>query len=81
VLGAQNLPRGARLKVKLGEVDEITLDIHGTVIERLDDPADSSDDGPVEDAEEDDDTVAGPIAIAVDVNEAPAEAAAAAAAP
>ncbi len=81
VLGAQNLPRGARLKVKLGEVDEITLDIHGTVIERLDDPADTSDDGPVEDAEEDDDTVAGPIAIAVDVNEAPADAAAAAPAP
>lgn len=78
VLGAQNLPRGARLKVKLGEVDEITLDIHGTVIERLDDPADASDDGPVEDADEDDDTVAGPIAIAVDVNEAPAEAAVAA---
>ncbi len=81
VLGAQNLPRGARLKVKLGEVDEITLDLHGTVIERLDDPADSSDDGPVEDAEEDDDAVAGPIAIAVDVNEAPAESAAAAPGP
>ena len=77
VLGAQNLPRGARLKVKLGEVDEITLDIHGTVIERLDDPADTSDDGPVDEAE-DDDTVAGPIAIAVDVNEAPADAAVAA---
>ncbi|WP_422843903.1 ribonuclease catalytic domain-containing protein [Acidovorax sp. M2(2025)] len=76
VLGAQNLPRGARLKVKLGEVDEITLDIHGTVIERLDDPADTSDDGPVDDAEDDDDAVAGPIAIAVDVNEAPADAAA-----
>ena len=69
VLGAQNLPRGARLKVKLGEVDEITLDIHGTVIERLDDPADPSDDGVVED-ETDDEAVAGPIAIAVDVNEA-----------
>jgi len=69
VLGAQNLPRGARLRVKLGEVDEITLDIHGTVIERLDDPDDSSDDGPVDDSE-DDDSAAGPIAIAVDVNEA-----------
>ena len=71
VLGAQNLPRGARLKVKLGEADEITLDIHGTVIERLDDPADASDDGPVDD-EADEDAVAGPIAIAVDVNEADA---------
>ena len=71
VLGAQNLPRGARLKVKLGEVDEITLDIHGTVIERLDDPLDASDDGPVPDEEDaEDEAVAGPIAIAVDVNEA-----------
>ena len=69
VLGAQNLPRGARLLVKLGEVDEITLDIHGTLIARLDDPQDSSDDGPVYDTE-DDDSAAGPIAIAVDVNEA-----------
>lgn len=68
VLGAQNLPRGARLRVKLGEVDEITLDIHGTVVERLDDPADASDDGPVDD-EADEEAVAGPIAIAVDVNE------------
>ncbi len=68
VLGAQNLPRGARIRVRLGEVDEITLDVHGSLIERLDDPQDSSDDGPVEDAE-DDEAVAGPIAIAVDVNE------------
>ena len=69
VLGAQNLPRGARLKVKLGAVDEITLDLHGTVIERLDDPDDTSEDGPVDDTDEDD-TSAGPIAIAVDVTEA-----------
>ncbi|MDP2770689.1 MAG: RNB domain-containing ribonuclease [Giesbergeria sp.] len=71
VLGAQNLPRGARLRVKLGEVDEITLDLHGTVLERLDDPLDTSDDGPVDDegGEDDDSAVAGPIAIAVDVNE------------
>src|SRR3989338_5948196 len=62
VLGAQNLPRGARIRVRLGEIDEITLDVHGSLIERLDDPQDSSDDGPVEDAE-DDEAVAGPIAI------------------
>ena len=69
VLGAQNLPRGARVRVKLGEIDEITLDVSGTVLERLDDPADTSDDGPVQD-EDDEEAVAGPIAIAVDVNEA-----------
>jgi exoribonuclease-2 len=38
-------------------------------VERLDDPNDASDDAVVED-EGDEDAVAGPIAIAVDVNEA-----------
>ena len=66
--GALGLPRGARVRVKLGEIDEITLDITSAVIERLDVemPTDT------EDADEDDDISAGPIAIAVDVNE-PAE--------
>ncbi|MCW8206432.1 RNB domain-containing ribonuclease [Verminephrobacter aporrectodeae subsp. tuberculatae] len=73
VLGAQNLPRGARLRVRLGQADEIALDVHGSVIERLDDPADARGDGPPEDAEEEE-TVAGPLAIAVDVNEADAPA-------
>ncbi len=69
VLGAQNLPRGARVRVRLGTVDEIALDVHGTLVERLDNPADPSDDGPMDDAEDDDTVQAGPIAIAVDVNE------------
>ena len=69
VAGAQTLPRGARVRVKLGEIDEITLDIHGTVTERLDDPQDPSDDAPLDDSADDDEDVAGPIAIAVDVNE------------
>ena len=72
VMGAQGMQRGARVRVKLGDVDLITLDIGGTVIERLDDPADPSDDAPVDDTDEDD-TVAGPIAIAVDVSDAPLE--------
>lgn len=69
VAGAQALPRGARVRVKLGEIDEITLDIHGTVTERLDDPQDPSDDAPLDDIADDEEDVAGPIAIAVDVNE------------
>ena len=73
VLGAQNLPRGARIRVRLGAVDEITLDVHGTLIARLDDPLDPGDDGAVD--EDDEESVAsGPIAIAVDVNEADAPA-------
>ncbi|WP_416400638.1 ribonuclease catalytic domain-containing protein [Alicycliphilus denitrificans] len=67
VLGAQGLPRGARVRVKLGAIDEITLDVNGTLLARLDDPADQSDDGPVDEDEEE--AVAGPIAIAVDIDE------------
>ncbi|MBK9347330.1 MAG: RNB domain-containing ribonuclease [Burkholderiales bacterium] len=71
VMGAANLPRGARVRVKLGEMDLITLDIHGTVVERLDVPVAGDPNAPDDDAGEDDDEVAGPIAIAVDVSESP----------
>ena len=63
--GALGLPRGARVRVKLGEIDEMTLDITGAVIERLDVATDVTSQ---EDSEEDD-VAAGPIAIAVDVDE------------
>jgi len=64
VTGTQGLQRGARVRVRLGEIDEIALDVHGTVIERLDAaPADAATDDSGEDEEE----VAGPIAIAVDL--------------
>ena len=72
-MGAQDLPRGARVRVRLGEMDLITLDIHGTVVERLDTPlVDANDGAPDADLQdEQDEEVAGPIVIAVDVNEAP----------
>ena len=69
VVGAQGLPRGVRVRVRLGEMDLITLDIQGTVVERLDAP--EADQPPADDTSEDDEETAGPIAIAVDVNEAP----------
>ena len=72
-VGAQGLPRGARVRVKLGEVDHITLDVSGTVIERLDT---LNSDATPEVAEEADiaddsesDMASGPISIAVDLNE------------
>jgi exoribonuclease-2 len=65
VLGGADLPRGARVRVKLGEIDLIMLDVKGTILERLDLPPQPLD------AEEEsgDEPVAGPIAIAVDVND------------
>lgn len=68
VLGTETLPRGTRVRVKLGAIDDIALDVAGTVAERLDAPGAA----PVsaeDDSGEDEEPVAGPIAIAVDVNE------------
>ncbi|NPC56089.1 ribonuclease catalytic domain-containing protein [Caenimonas soli] len=65
VLGGSDLPRGAKLRIKLGDIDPITLDVRGTVLERLDVTPE-----PVEAEEEaEDEPVAGPIAIAVDVED------------
>ncbi len=68
VMGANDLPRGARVRVRLGEIDEIALDVHGTVVERLD-TAPAADAG--DDEAEAEEAVAGPITIAVDVAEEP----------
>ncbi len=70
VMGAQGLPRAAKVRVRLGEVDLITLDVHGTVLERLDAPLPQGNDEVAED-DSDDEEVAGPIAIAVDVSDNP----------
>ncbi len=59
-----DLPRGSKVRVKLGDIDEMTLDISGALIERLDVAVSDSEDA----MEEDDGTaMAGPIAIAMDV--------------
>jgi exoribonuclease-2 len=71
VMGAQGLPRAAKVRVRLGDVDLITLDVHGTVIERLDTPLAESHEEVLEETDEGDDEVAGPIAIAVDVSDSP----------
>ena len=78
VLGAGDLPRGARVRVRLGAIDPIALDVSGTVIERLD-AAPAT--GASEEDDSEDEAVAGPIAIAVDVNDTEATTGAAEPAP
>jgi len=70
-MGALGLPRGARVRVKLGEIDEITLDVFGTVIERLDTEAEATNNAAQADDSDDgeEELSAGPISIAVDVSE------------
>ena len=68
IMGAQGLPRGAQVRVRLGVPDLITLDINGTVVERLDlDGSDAVED-PSDDGE--DELVGGPIALAIDLADA-----------
>ncbi len=70
VAGAAGLPRGARMRVRLGDIDLITLDVAGTVVERLELTGSVADaQAAAEEVEEGEDVVAGPIAIAVDVDE------------
>ncbi len=75
VIGAQDLPRGARVRVRLGAPDTIALDVTGSVVERLDAAAQAdgagSDAAAFADEEEDEGvTVAGPLAIALDLADA-----------
>ncbi len=65
VLGAVDLPRGTRVRVKLGRMDLITLDVGGTVVARLADDATTT---ALPEDEDDDTPAAGPIAIAVDLD-------------
>jgi exoribonuclease-2 len=65
VTGTQGLQRGAHVRVKLGDIDEIALDVHGTVVARLD--ATAAEAASEEESGEDEEEVAGPIAIAVDL--------------
>ncbi len=70
VSGASGLPRGARLRVRLGAIDEVTLDVSGSVLARLDALPGVDKESQDNLADEDDDSaVAGPIAIAVDISE------------
>ena len=65
LLGGRDLARGARVRLKLGEMDEIRLDVAGTLLQRLDTGAGDQPPAP----EEEDEQAAGPIAIVVDVDE------------
>lgn len=69
--GTQGLARGARVRARLTDIDEISLDVHGSVIERLDTPPASAQEE--ESGEDEEEVAAGPLAIAVDMSDAEGE--------
>jgi exoribonuclease-2 len=70
VLSGGDLPRGARVQIRLSDVDDISLDISGHLLHILEADAPSSAEQ-TEMTDDEDDSAAGPIALAMDVNEAP----------
>lgn len=76
VVGGVALPRGVHVRVKLGEIDEVTLSVVGSVLERLEAPGETERAEANRLGEDDEDSAAGPISIAVDVNESDGDAAA-----
>jgi len=69
VLGAKELPRGAHIRVRLGAIDFIALEVTGTLVERLDFDTRDEDAKPSMDDEGDDEDALPAVAIAMDINE------------
>ena len=68
-LGCENLPRNSHVKVRITGLDELTLDVHANLVERLDAEAE-----PAADTESDEDEEpAGVLTLAIDVNDEGAE--------
>ena len=68
-LGCDALPRGAQVRVRITGTDEMTLDVHASLIERLDGTASilTPDAQTESDSEEDEATGSGPLNLALDL--------------
>ncbi len=76
VMGAAGMARGDQVKVQLGNIDAMALDVNGTVIEKITSAANKAleDASVIDDAMEDlEEAATGPIALALNVNETPAD--------
>src|SRR5690606_19176444 len=67
-LGCDGLPRHTRVRVRITGIDELTLDVHASLLARLDDEAIPEGDPEAEGEDEVLDN-AGPLTLAIDVNE------------
>src|SRR6185436_18993907 len=65
-LGCENLPRNAHVKVRITGLDELTLDLHANLVERLD--AEAAPAAADESADEDEEP-SGVLTLAIDVND------------
>ncbi len=68
VLGADHLPRNAQVRIRLGGINLMALDVSGTVVALLDDAATAQADDEAEEGDEEA-LAAGPLVLAVDTDE------------
>ncbi|PND39682.1 ribonuclease II [Paucibacter aquatile] len=68
-LGCEPLPRGAHVRVRITGTDEMTLDVHATLIERLEAEGAGAGEDPAAESEDDEAAeVAGPLTLALDMS-------------
>lgn len=84
--GCENLPRGTRVRVRIGGCDLLTLDLHATLLARIDDAAAEAGaagaaDVPETTDGEDEGDATGPLSLAIDLSDGAAVAEAQAAPP
>nr|WP_297532237.1 RNB domain-containing ribonuclease [uncultured Roseateles sp.] len=65
-LGCENLPRNAHVKVRITGLDELTLDLHANLVERLDAEAAPA---TVDEGADEDEEPSGVLTLAIDVND------------
>jgi exoribonuclease-2 len=71
-IGCESLPRGTRVRVRIASTDALTLEVHASLVMRLDAAAQVvPDSGP--EADDEDAVEAAPVALAIDVEEPAAE--------
>jgi len=71
-IGADNLPRNARVRIKINGCDLLTLDVHAAVLARIDEEAASASNS--EDPGDDEEAVSGPLTLAIDMSQASSDA-------
>jgi exoribonuclease-2 len=74
--GCDNLPRGIRVRVRIAACDLLTLDVHGSLLARIDEtvPAGAgAGAGAGADADDEDGESVGALRLAIDVDDAPVE--------
>jgi exoribonuclease-2 len=73
-MGAENMPRGAHVRVRITSMDEMTLDLHANVLAKLDETEPAAGD---EDLEGEEEVASGPLALAIELTDEGEQAAAA----